>query len=76
MEIPSEHGWLLHHLSVQFIIAPPSSMKHQINKELHIFVIIIIKLNSNVLEVGPMSGFWGQTAVKAQLNIDQPHTES
>lgn len=63
-------------LDIQFIIAPSSSMKHRINRELQIFVIIIIKLNSNVLQVGPMSGFWGQTAAKSQLNIDQPHTES
>lgn len=76
MEIASEHGWLSHHLTVQFIIAPSSGMKHRINRQLQMFVIIIIKLNSNALQVGPMSGFWGQTAAKSQLNIDQPHTES
>lgn len=34
-----------------------------------------MKLNSNGLQACPTTGFWGQTAVKAQLNIDQPHTK-
>lgn len=75
METPSEHEWLSCHLTVQFIIAPSSRVKHRINKDLKLFVIII-KLNSNVLQACLTAGFWGQTAVKAQLNIDQPHTHS
>lgn len=58
MEIPSEHGWLSHHLTVQVIIFPSSTEKHRINKELKIFfLIIIIKLNSNVPQAGPPQDF-------------------